>query len=125
MSNNIDYSKLSDFEINKMITERMNISNYMYYDNESDYVIWVVPSNHSYEGFTSKKGREFDPCNNPQDAMPIIINNGISLIFQDKKFEFATNDGEIECTLDNPYKAAMVIFLHMKDMENEIQPHSS
>ncbi|AOM39254.1 hypothetical protein [Xenorhabdus hominickii] len=51
--------------------------------------------------------------------MPIIIENEISLIFQDRKFEFATNDGDIECSLDNPYKAAMVIYLHMKNNKSD------
>lgn len=29
------------------------------------------------------------------------------------------NDGNIECSVSNPLKAAMIIFLCMKDAENE------
>lgn len=61
----------------------------------------------------------FDPCNNPADAMPIINEYGISLIYQEGEFQFATNDGNIECSISNPLKAAMIIFLMMKDAENE------
>ncbi|PHM59122.1 hypothetical protein Xsto_04068 [Xenorhabdus stockiae] len=115
----MDYSQLSDFEINKLVAEKFNILQCMFCANDSEEMIWNVSSGDNYGGFISKRGRAFDPCNNPSESMPIIIKYGISLIFQDRKFHYASNDGEIECFLDNPYKAAMVIFLHMKDMENE------
>ncbi|AOM40219.1 hypothetical protein A9255_06275 [Xenorhabdus hominickii] len=106
----MDYSELSDFEINKRVAEYIGITPDNIFDKEN-----VI-----FRPFGNDKFENFDPCNNPYDAMPIIIENGISLIFEKGKFEFATNDGDIECSLDNPYKAAMVIFLHIKGMENEI-----
>lgn len=48
-------------------------------------------------------GYNFDPCNNPADAIPIVIENGISLI----------NDSGN----DNIYRAAMEVFLMMKEAE--------
>lgn len=60
----------------------------------------------------------FDPCNNPADAMPIIIENGISII--------KSSGGWICChgaagviEHENLYRAAMICFLMMKDAENE------
>ncbi|EMF8482791.1 DUF2591 family protein [Morganella morganii] len=62
--------------------------------------------------------KSFDPCNNPADAMPIIIENGISMI--------KSSGGWICChgvagviEHENLYRAAMELFLMMKDAENE------
>ncbi|EPH3102077.1 phage protein NinX family protein [Providencia stuartii] len=95
------YTELSDFEINKKVAEKLGLN--------------------FKDGVIVKNGEwfYFDPCNNPADAMPIINEYGISLIYQDRKFQFATNDGNIECCIANPLKAAMIIFLCMKDAENE------
>lgn len=99
------YTELSDLEINKKvaITFHKNSDFIEQYDNKTIYV----------------DGNVFAPCNNPSDAMPIIIEYGISLIYQDRKFQFATNDGNIECSVSNPLKAAMIIFLCIKDEGNE------
>lgn len=77
----------------------------------------------------------FDPCNNPADAMPIIIENGISLIKEDDHYIAASTDVGIEGYIGahelmlyglgwlskdkNPCRAAMEVFLMMKDVENE------
>lgn len=77
----------------------------------------------------------FSPCNNPYDAMPIIIENGISLIKEDDHYIAASTDVGIEGYIGapelmlyglgwlskdkNPYRAAMEVFLMMKEAENE------
>lgn len=67
----------------------------------------------------------FDPCNNPADAWPIIVENGITLAFQDGNW-WADNraywiDGvewSIGGIIDkNPLRAAMIVFLMMKESE--------
>ncbi|QIC11594.1 DUF2591 domain-containing protein [Morganella morganii] len=68
----------------------------------------------------------FSPCNNPADAMPIVIRSLISLI-SDKSDDgesawWVAQDvtGSIASGLkSNPYRAAMEVFLMMKDAENE------
>ncbi|MDE1493207.1 phage protein NinX family protein [Xenorhabdus bovienii] len=99
----------TDFEINKLVAEHIGITPDNILDKEE--VVFKPVGNDDFE--------KFDPCNKPEHAMPIIIENGISLIFANGIFEYATNDGDTECTIDNPYKAAMVIYLHMRDKENE------
>lgn len=101
------YTELSDFEVNKKVAEKLGLAYEV-----TRYGVVTRMSN-------KEQWREFDPCNNPSDAMPIINEYGISLIYQDRKFQFATNDGNIECCIANPLKAAMIIFLCMKDAENE------
>ncbi|CAM6740612.1 phage protein NinX family protein [Morganella morganii] len=98
------YRDKSDFEINKAVAAFNGMVRYNVV--ESDEKIYT-----SFD--------EFDPCNNPADAWPIINEYGISLIYQEREFQFATNDGNIECSISNPLKAAMIIFLMMKDAENE------
>ncbi|WP_143475381.1 phage protein NinX family protein [Proteus mirabilis] len=100
------YTELSDFEINKKVAEYLKLNTIAY--ERTEMVL-----------FDDMDATPFDPCNNPSDAMPIINEYGISLIYQDRKFQFATNDGNIECCIANPLKAAMIIFLCMKDAENE------
>lgn len=100
------YTKLSDFEINKKVAENIKLNTIAY--ERTEIVL-----------FDDMDATPFDPCNNPTDAMPIINEYGISLVYQDRKFQFATNDGNIECGDSNPLKAAMIIFLCMKDAENE------
>lgn len=73
---------------------------------------------------------DFNPCNNPADAWPIIAENGITLAFQDGNW-WADNlaywvDGvewNIGGIIDkNPLRAAMIVFLMMK--EGELCAHS-
>lgn len=103
------YTELSDFEINRRIAEMDTKNRYVYFEKEQTI----------FRKFNNGQTQEFNPCNNPADAMPIINEYGISLVYQDKQFQFATNDGNIECCIANPLKAAMIIFLCMKDAENE------
>ncbi|MCL8621692.1 phage protein NinX family protein [Proteus mirabilis] len=106
------YTELSDFEINLLVAQFvLPETQYDVIKQTMDIIQFLVDGSFGY--------RFFDPCNNPADAMPIINEYGISLIYQDRKFQFATNDGNIECCIANPLKAAMIIFLCMKDAENE------
>ncbi|MEM7986058.1 DUF2591 family protein [Morganella morganii] len=101
------YSDKSDFEINKAVAVAIGK------------VIGIRPDSNIIYLIGGDELIEFDPCNNPADAWPIINEYGISLIYQEREFQFATNDGNIECSISNPLKAAMIIFLMMKDAENE------
>lgn len=109
------YTELSDFEINKKVAEKL----FLKFTNN-----WSV---------ILVDGESFDPCNNPADAMPIIIENKISLLAGDSNFwcarygewtllphpsgiEFIEKSQVIN---DSPYRAAMELFLMMKDAENE------
>lgn len=74
--------------------------------------------------FTDSFTAVFDPCNNPADAMPIVIENGISMNYIDKDigwcaYHFDEEKGELEIYDKNYYRAAMICFLIMKDEENE------
>lgn len=102
------YHDKSDFEINKAVAECKYGIGCTGKTQGGDVIVFT-------DSFTAV----FDPCNNPADAMPIINEYGISLMYQEREFQVATNDGNYYCCMSNPLKAAMVIFLMMKDVENE------
>ncbi|MGW0940909.1 phage protein NinX family protein, partial [Streptomyces sp. NPDC002666] len=67
-----------------------------------------------------------DYCNNPADAWPIITENNISLIFDNPSSVMATSncvgwhsdeEPPIHSSSNNPLRAAMIVFLMMKDAE--------
>ncbi|QNH64610.1 DUF2591 family protein [Proteus vulgaris] len=104
------YTELSDFDINLLVTKATNET---YRCSAS-------------MGYVTVDGNIFNPCNNPTDAMPIIIENKISLraptITDRWKAEFVDEYGNyvgyIRALNKNPLRACMEVFLMMKDAEN-------
>ncbi|EJD6083649.1 DUF2591 family protein [Providencia rettgeri] len=104
------YTKLSDFEINKAVFHKAKIK-YKYFRFLPSGVI-----TYNIKG----KYQVFDPCNNPSDAMPIIIENGISMVRVNNTWSARQfNNHCIEINGDNYYRIAMETYLLMKDAENE------
>lgn len=97
------YTELSDFEINEKVAERL----FLKFTNN-----WSV---------ILVDGESFDPCSNPSDAMPIALDNGISLTAPMLSY----GEWKASCFRKyyarniNPYRAAMEVYLLMKDAENE------
>ncbi|MDW7782264.1 phage protein NinX family protein [Morganella morganii] len=97
------YRDKSDFEINKAVAAFNGMVRYNVV--ESDEKIYT-----SFD--------EFDPCNNPADAMPIIIENKIDLTHLVGDMVCAKHK-EYWCIRKNPYRAGCEVYLLMKDAENE------
>ncbi|EMX8465054.1 DUF2591 family protein [Serratia marcescens] len=100
-----DYSNMSDFEINAAVAT-VKFGNW-----ESNADIYPL--------ITSKR---IDYCNNPADAWPIIIENKISIISMYSGGDsWQVDAGEDEEFVlhqqSNPLRAAMIVFLMMKDAE--------
>lgn len=118
------YRDKSDFEINKAVAVNINGTDAVLEKFGSIYI------NDSDRGAMVS----FSPCNNPADAMPIIIENKITVAY-DKLYEtwcahvgsVMSGDGGWDYSIepvinycdDNYYRAAMICFLMMKDTENE------
>lgn len=109
----MDYSKLSDKEINKKVAFALGCKE-------------VVPDifmddNRRYEFDKPKKksGNKFyfDPCNNISDAWPIITSNRIALEPAAVGSKWGAHYGlwVIASANDNPLRAAMVVFLMMQE----------
>ncbi|EQB9153963.1 TPA: phage protein NinX family protein [Morganella morganii] len=104
------YRDKSDFEINKAVAVNINGTDAAVekfgriYINDEDGSAMV----------------SFGPCNNPYDAMPIIIENGISMVRVNNEWSARQfNNHCIEVNDSNYFRAAMICFLMMKDAENE------
>lgn len=104
----MDYSKLSDFEINLRVAEIVVdydcISRLPYTDmavHWGDGANWHV----------------FNPCNNPADAWPIITSNRIGIVPGTATDKWAAHHGDWDIAIAdvNPLRAAMIIFLMMQD----------
>ncbi|MER3001483.1 phage protein NinX family protein [Morganella morganii] len=124
------YRDKSDFEINKAVAEiihhgKIFTQAYSFGDICGNSVQWIG-------GYAEYIHVDF--CKDPADAMPIIIENGISLINSDGVHFAAAPGCGIEGYLggdtvgygsrkysenENIYRAAMEVFLMMKDAENE------
>ncbi|MGJ7318805.1 phage protein NinX family protein [Morganella morganii] len=122
------YRDKSDFEINKAVADNYLPCDYRY--NENDKIVELIGIDLSCEfGSCIDIEKEhvygkFDPCNNPADAMPIVIENGICMNYIDKDIgwgarHFDEEKGELEIYDKHYYRAAMICFLMMKDAENE------
>lgn len=124
----IDYSKLSDFEINKLVARALDeikpsdkitaIDCYLS-KQDSDCVKW-----YKHEYFYTADFDLFNPCNNPSDAWHIITGSQISIIppvsngtngWKAERF-FNENCGRvIDCIDKKPLRAAMIVYLMMQE----------
>ncbi|MBI6244552.1 DUF2591 domain-containing protein [Proteus mirabilis] len=101
------YTELSDFEVNKKVAESLKLNTIAY--ERTEIVL-----------FDDMDATPFDPCNNPSNAMPIIIENkiGLSPMYHSNKWTADCLDYDFMSVNKNPYRGAMEVFLMMKDTEN-------
>ncbi|MDV5713864.1 phage protein NinX family protein [Enterobacter hormaechei] len=101
----MDYSQLSDLEINQRVSNAIP-GRFIFYP---DYV------------WDSEWEKTFDPCNKAADAWPIITENKISIYAMseaDARGKWGAEafyPNEAYHFNDNPLRAAMIVFLMMKD----------
>ncbi|HAD9680134.1 TPA: DUF2591 family protein [Escherichia coli] len=124
----MDYSQLSDFEINKRVAE------VIYKDRNGLFVARNLPSKEGVTIVAEVNSEDIciaaaDYCNNPADAWPIIMENKISIMFDstDTRYEGEYHewcDAISSCQKfgiqyqSNPLRAAMIVFLMMQDANN-------
>lgn len=119
------YTELSDFEINKKVADLIGATPFPF--GSTDYRRSAVSGCESAIIIRSpRKVGSFDACNNPTDAMPIIIENLISLMADMSDGRESTwwcasdiSNGITSRYKSNPLRAAMEVFLMMKEAENE------
>ncbi len=117
----IDYSKMSDFEINKLVAKHLGKE--LMPDDCQDM------AKAGFGDVIFRNGDMKDYCNSPADAWPIIVKYGISLTHDYGEWESeacldlpvrAHGTDEL-CSVGgidkNPLRAAMIAFLLLKDAE--------
>lgn len=121
----MDYSKMSDFEINQKVGDMAlngrwackpgsagnETNNWQYGSGDPSLSLSSLP----------------DYCNNPADAWPIIVENNISLILDNPSSPMATSncvgwysdeEPPFHASNQNPLRAAMIVFLIMQGSAN-------
>ncbi|WP_311746406.1 phage protein NinX family protein [Proteus penneri] len=112
------YTELSDFEINKRVAIFIGFSCYYgdgSYTNGLGSSAAIVKGK-NYHGYF--RLGEFAPCNNPADAMPIIIENEISMIKSSGGW-MCCHGSVGHVYHESLYRGAMEVFLMIKDAVNE------
>lgn len=131
----MDYSKLSDQEINGLVIDAISDGNQAYRGGDGSAIELLHQINTVEFGEHVEREEvyaKFDPCNNPADAWPIIHQHGISIAFDKDEDEWLAwgdfafdqagwdmkKEPEISCAHTNPLRAAMTVFLMMQESAN-------
>ncbi|EIZ9234957.1 DUF2591 family protein [Cronobacter muytjensii] len=113
----MDYSKLSDFEINKRVaiaTGHKKFNSLGWQGAQEDGCSAVVVRGPMRIGV-------FDPCNDAADAWPIIVKNRISIINLDEDEWGArgvADRNSKRAIHENSLRAAMIVFLMMQESQD-------
>lgn len=117
-----DYSSMSDFEINKLVAKLMG--HQCYYDNNSytNDGLNVTVTGNGWRGW-------YNPTRDIDAAWRIIVANKINIDHREsiKSGAMASQSGrkEIYAVDKNPLRAAMIVFLMMKDEAVKTQGEKS
>lgn len=126
-----DYSGLSDFEINKLVAETLGNRNVTLpaeclSGSVVRYAVQRSSKKLNREGLIEVDTHEVrkDFCNNPSDAWPIIVTNGINIVngknYPDQPASANWRnyvDMLIQAAAQNPLRAAMEVYLMKRDAE--------
>ncbi|WP_097754621.1 phage protein NinX family protein [Escherichia coli] len=125
----MDYSQLSDFEINVAVFEAIHNGSPDYKEGENGDMVFVSFEGDIVNGDAVEVEVErgsFNPCANSADAWPIITENNISIILDNPSMPCATDNARdlfddagpnVGVAYDNPLRAAMIVFLMMQRIQ--------
>ena len=107
-----DYSKMSDFELNSAVAQlslwKKKDCEEIHGDEKRGVVSWADGAN----------WHVFDPCNNPSDAWYVMEENKIGIEFVNGEWRASSAmAGYHEYSDKNALRAAMIVYLMMKDEE--------
>lgn len=106
-----DHSKMSDFEINKEVAQSLGIDA----QERNGNIFGGV--DRKIDNVTSVIG-VIDYCNNPSDAWPIMDEHKIGLVFVNTEWRASSAlVGYREYSDTKAFRAAMIVYLMMKDEE--------
>lgn len=121
-----NYEKMSDFEVNAAVSMHVLWKNHRCEEvdcnDKTGVVSWADGAN----------WHEFNPCNNPSDAWPIILEYQISIAKYEWIEKWDAHGGGVcvdydhciisnsDCSYSNknPLRAAMVVFLMMQEQKS-------
>ncbi|HGF5927936.1 TPA: phage protein NinX family protein [Citrobacter freundii] len=118
----MDYSKMSDFEINCAVAATLGKE--CFHNSHGE------PGRRRKAFVIDERCRDvyesgcwssdvFDPCNNPADAWPVIVSDRIGLNFVNGIWRAQSMmTGWVEFSHENPLRAAMIVYLQMQESAN-------
>jgi hypothetical protein len=104
----MNYNDMTDFEINKLVFKNSDL-----YFKCEDAMKNKLPIKEGIMWGDGANWHEFDPCNNPSDAWPIILENKINIAFAASSDESQASGGYYCCIDEKPLRAAMIVYLMM------------
>lgn len=111
----MNYSEMSDFEINKAVAK--HFTSFVFFNNSNEPVRLVADPAATYTGRDFDE-EPFDPCNSWADAGPIIGGARIAIMPSEMKSEIqwisTSGRGQYQYHA-NPLRAAMIVFLMMQE----------
>ena len=110
-----DYSKMSDFEVDGYVSMHEHGFSWIEFDDEMS--SHVKCGNECSPGFAIVEVKDY--CNNPSDAWPIINIERIG-VYPSEGPDFMpwiAAKNAFSVTDKNPLRAAMIVYLMMKDEE--------
>lgn len=133
----MNYSEMTDFEINCAVARAMGMSHAFFFSkSEGDFCEGIEPNErgpiwqsdkHIVNGYRVSNGNCFNPCNSWADAGPIIERHMICLaadVFAEPQdggkwvAQPAYGWDSERVRNDNPLRAAMIFFLMMQEAGN-------
>ncbi len=126
----MNYSEMTDFEINCAVACGMGFEGMVFFDVDSSICsgpVWNIASCVTDDSIRVSRGNAFNPCNSWADAGPIIEINAIGLGASrpgDSRDWIAycwkgNHCGEVRVKNSNPLRAAMIAFLMMQENNDE------
>jgi len=107
----MNYAEMSDFEINKAVFLKLNI-------DYEDFDLNPFPDDCASLSYgDGANWHEFDACNNPSDAWPIIAENKINVYASEGPdfMPWMAGCNHFMVSHKNPLRAAMIVFLMMNE----------
>ncbi|EOW6646169.1 phage protein NinX family protein [Cronobacter muytjensii] len=119
----MDYSKLSDQEINGLVMDELSDGNQAHRNGFGSFIELLHQVNSVEFGEHIERDEvyaRFDPCNNAADAWPIIAYNGINILWDwnDDGLHGASANPIWEYEHENVLRAAMIVFLMMQENQD-------
>ena len=109
----MNYEEMSDFEVNSYVSMYIHGFSWIEFDDEMS--SHVKCGNEGSPGFAIVEVKDY--CNNPSDAWPIIKSNHINIGWAGDEEWFARTVHTAKVFDSNPLRAAMIVYLMMKDEE--------
>ena len=115
-----NYEDKSDFEINKAVAWvlNLNVNSTKDYDGAIRIQVSEKPAKGAGGGRIGFHIEYYNPCNKASDAWPIIVENKISVSWVGSYWSALaplTNACNVGRSVDNPLRAAMIVFLKMQE----------